>query len=202
MISNPKACLATHTAAQAARLMRHEKVNALPVVDDRVNNRLIGVIRDHDITHRIVAEGLDPNSTLVSDVMSRDPATWERETSGGFSFGTATVALVAGFCLGIGAGLMFVFDPVRGPGRRAVIRGQAVQLRKQSETALNRIVREVENRFTTNAKPESVAERPNPVPAQPDAWELSQLRWSSSARVLASAAGGSLLLLALAKGKH
>jgi CBS domain-containing protein len=52
---------------QAAKLMHRIDAGILPVGD---KDRLVGVITDRDITVRAVAEGKDPKTTLVRDVMS------------------------------------------------------------------------------------------------------------------------------------
>ena len=53
----------------AAELMRDLDVGALPVCNGR---RLLGMLTDRDIAIRAVAEGLAPDSTCVSDVMTPD----------------------------------------------------------------------------------------------------------------------------------
>jgi CBS domain-containing protein len=55
------------TLAEAARMMRTLHVGPLPVCDD---GRIIGVLTDRDITVRATAEGLDPITTPVGDVMT------------------------------------------------------------------------------------------------------------------------------------
>lgn len=51
----------------AAISMREGDFGLLPV---GANDRLVGTITDRDITIRAVAEGKDPNTTTVGDVMS------------------------------------------------------------------------------------------------------------------------------------
>jgi CBS domain-containing protein len=51
----------------AAISMREGDFGLLPV---GANDRLVGTITDRDITIRAVAEGKDPNTTTVADVMS------------------------------------------------------------------------------------------------------------------------------------
>ncbi|RYD80472.1 MAG: CBS domain-containing protein [Verrucomicrobiaceae bacterium] len=59
----------TDTLFEAAKKMRDLDIGVLPVCFD---NRLQGMITDRDITIRAVAEGRDPSSMLVQDVMSPD----------------------------------------------------------------------------------------------------------------------------------
>ena len=54
---------------EVAQIMKDRNIGSLPVADQR---RVAGLITDRDITIRIVAEGRDPSSTRVADVMSRD----------------------------------------------------------------------------------------------------------------------------------
>lgn len=54
---------------RAAQLMQENDIGALPVCQDR---HLLGMVTDRDITVRAVADGLDVDSTCVSDVMSGD----------------------------------------------------------------------------------------------------------------------------------
>ena len=58
--------------ADAARLMRAHKVGAIVVVD---GERLAGIFTERDALFRVVAEGRDPHTTLVADVMTANPTT-------------------------------------------------------------------------------------------------------------------------------
>ncbi len=55
------------TVKEAARQMREKDVGALPVGE---NDRLIGVITDRDITIRAIANGHDPDSITIKQVMT------------------------------------------------------------------------------------------------------------------------------------
>lgn len=56
-----------NTLVEAAGLMREMDVGSLPVCE---GDRLVGMITDRDMAIRAVALGLDPNITVVADVMS------------------------------------------------------------------------------------------------------------------------------------
>ncbi len=64
------------TLQAAARRMREMDIGALPVVDGKA---LAGMVTDRDITVRGVAEGMIPQESLVSDVMT-DDLLWCRDT--------------------------------------------------------------------------------------------------------------------------
>ena len=56
-------------ASLAAGLMREFDVGMIPVCD---GERLLGVVTDRDIAIRLVAEGLNPSTTTVDRVMTRE----------------------------------------------------------------------------------------------------------------------------------
>lgn len=56
-----------NTLVEAAGLMRQLDVGAVPVCED---DRLLGMLTDRDIAIRAVADGRDPNTTSVREVMS------------------------------------------------------------------------------------------------------------------------------------
>lgn len=56
----------------AAQLMAREKIGALPVVRE---GRLIGIFTERDALVRVLARGLEPEKTPVSEVMTADPVT-------------------------------------------------------------------------------------------------------------------------------
>src|SRR6266446_6041572 len=57
------------TIREAAEKMRHLDIGPLPVCD---GDRLVGMLTDRDITVRAVAEGRNPVSTRVREVMTPD----------------------------------------------------------------------------------------------------------------------------------
>ncbi|RJQ81615.1 CBS domain-containing protein [Pseudonocardiaceae bacterium YIM PH 21723] len=62
---------ATDTVAEAARIMRHLDVGALPIRGD--GDRMCGIVTDRDIVLRCVAAGLDPEMTLVKELAEGTP---------------------------------------------------------------------------------------------------------------------------------
>jgi CBS domain-containing protein len=63
------------SALVAARRMESENVGALVVLD--AGKRPTGLVTDRDLALRVVAEGRDPKSVRVSEVMSAHPSTIE-----------------------------------------------------------------------------------------------------------------------------
>lgn len=57
------------TVAEAARTMRDGQVGSVLVVDD---GRLVGILTDRQITHSVTADGRDPRTVSVADVMHEE----------------------------------------------------------------------------------------------------------------------------------
>ena len=70
MTKDPKTCAPTDTVQKAAQLMKTEDVGPIPIVGD--NGKLEGIITDRDIVLKVVAEGRDPKTTKLADVMTTD----------------------------------------------------------------------------------------------------------------------------------
>ena len=58
------------TVAEAARLMKKGRVGAVLVVEE---GRLVGIFTERDALFRVIACGLDPESTPLHEVMTADP---------------------------------------------------------------------------------------------------------------------------------
>jgi CBS domain-containing protein len=75
MTENPTCCTASDSAARAAEIMRSEDVGPVPVVNDHSTKHLVGIVTDRDLAIKVIAEGLNPNSVTLNDIMSRDLVT-------------------------------------------------------------------------------------------------------------------------------
>lgn len=60
------------TVSEAARLMKQNNVGAVPVIG---RGELVGIFSERDIMNRVVAEGLNPQTTTLREVMSPGPLT-------------------------------------------------------------------------------------------------------------------------------
>lgn len=56
----------------AAILMADKRIGAVMVTE---GTRLVGIFSERDVLNRVVAKGLDPDSTMVGAVMTPDPVT-------------------------------------------------------------------------------------------------------------------------------
>ena len=70
MTKEPACCLTTDTAFDAAQLMKSEDVAPIPIVSDKQNRKLEGIVTDRDLALKVVAEGLDPKTTKIEEVMT------------------------------------------------------------------------------------------------------------------------------------
>lgn len=55
------------SVSKAANAMREEDIGALPIAEE---DRLVGVLTDRDIVVRAIANGRDPQSTKIREIMS------------------------------------------------------------------------------------------------------------------------------------
>lgn len=63
---------------EAVAEMNRHRVGSILVLD---NGRLAGIFTERDVLKRVVGAGLDPRTTLVSEVMTRDVITVTPETT-------------------------------------------------------------------------------------------------------------------------
>jgi CBS domain-containing protein len=60
-------------------MMKNEDVGSIPIVESHQTKKLIGIVTDRDLALKVVAEGRDPKSTTVQEVMTRDPVTCQAD---------------------------------------------------------------------------------------------------------------------------
>jgi CBS domain-containing protein len=70
------------TVKEAAQLMAGRTVGAVMVVEDE---RLIGIFTERDAVFRVIARGLDPGTTRLGDVMTKEPRTVDPGKSFGYA---------------------------------------------------------------------------------------------------------------------
>jgi CBS domain-containing protein len=58
-----------NTLTDIALMMKNEDIGVLPAVED---DELIGIVTDRDIVVRAIADGKDPSSTTVAEIVSED----------------------------------------------------------------------------------------------------------------------------------
>lgn len=75
MTDNPVCCVPSDTVQRVASVMKDEDVGCLPVVDEHISGRLVGVITDRDVCCRVTAAGHDPQSTAIEPYITRNVIT-------------------------------------------------------------------------------------------------------------------------------
>ena len=60
------------TVREAVALMAKRRIGAVPVVEE---GRLLGIFTERDAIVRVIAEGRDPDTTRLGDVMTANPDT-------------------------------------------------------------------------------------------------------------------------------
>ena len=79
MTKSPVSALPTDTVVNVAQLMKERDIGPVPIVEDKVSRKLVGIVTDRDLAMKVVAEGRDPNTTLVRDVMTKEVVTCREE---------------------------------------------------------------------------------------------------------------------------
>lgn len=59
-----------HTVLDTVRTMVEFNIGAVPVI---ASGKLVGIFSERDLMRRVVAEGRDPRSTCLAEVMTDDP---------------------------------------------------------------------------------------------------------------------------------
>lgn len=70
------------TVSAAAKLMAKKKVSAVMVVE---GERLVGIVTERDVVHRVIAKERDAATTRLADVMTRELITVSPDESFGYA---------------------------------------------------------------------------------------------------------------------
>jgi len=79
MTAKPSYCTPYWTVEAVAALMDHAGSGAVPVVEDLLNRKVVGIVTDRDLCVRTVAPGQYPAHTWVSACMTARPACCQPE---------------------------------------------------------------------------------------------------------------------------
>jgi len=75
MTKDPIWCLRDESVVQAARLMQSQNIGSIPVVANDLARTLVGIVTYRALALCVVAEGIDPRTISVGDVMTRGVVT-------------------------------------------------------------------------------------------------------------------------------
>src|SRR5436853_2237213 len=70
MTKDPECCVPSDSVMKAAQLMKSEDVGPIPIVEDKEEKKLTGIVTDRDLAIKVVAEARDPKTTQIEEVMS------------------------------------------------------------------------------------------------------------------------------------
>ncbi len=75
MTKDPTCCEPGDSVVKVAQIMKREDVGSVPVVDSKSSRKLVGIVTDRDLVLKVIAEGHDPKTTRVEEVMSKELVT-------------------------------------------------------------------------------------------------------------------------------
>ena len=75
MTKNPECCLPNDNVVKAAQMMKLLNVGPIPIIESDETRKLVGFLTDRDLALKIVAEGRDPKSTKIEEVMTHKVVT-------------------------------------------------------------------------------------------------------------------------------
>jgi CBS domain-containing protein len=70
MTKNPSSCAPSDSAQHVARIMRDQDAGIVPVIDNELSRKVVGVVTDRDLCMNIVAEGRPPHAVSVEECMT------------------------------------------------------------------------------------------------------------------------------------
>ena len=79
MTKKPVCCLPDDTVVMVAKLMKRENIGSIPVVENQITQKVIGIVTDRDLALKIVAEEREAKSTKVEEVMTHKVVTCRAE---------------------------------------------------------------------------------------------------------------------------
>ncbi|HYR91475.1 MAG TPA: CBS domain-containing protein [Terriglobia bacterium] len=71
MTKDPFCCEPMDSAQHTGQLMKERNVGAIPICESMESKRLLGIVTDRDLALRVVAEGRDPKTACIGDVMTQ-----------------------------------------------------------------------------------------------------------------------------------
>jgi CBS-domain-containing membrane protein len=70
MSRDPACCLVSDTAQTVAKIMCDKNIGSMPVVADRKERKLVGMITDRDLCCSVIAKGMDAKTTPIEKLVT------------------------------------------------------------------------------------------------------------------------------------
>jgi CBS domain-containing protein len=67
---DPACCLVSDTAQTVAKIMCDKNIGSMPVVADRKERKLVGMITDRDLCCSVIAKGMDAKTTPIEKLVT------------------------------------------------------------------------------------------------------------------------------------
>jgi CBS domain-containing protein len=71
MTEDVVSCTPENTIFEVAQLMKTEDIGPVLIVDNKRSKTLVGIVTDRDLVLKVIAEGFDPQTKRVGDIMSK-----------------------------------------------------------------------------------------------------------------------------------
>jgi hypothetical protein len=137
MTSTPVTCREDDDVMNAVKSMANHQVRRIPIVD--TVGRLVGIVSQADVARSAQEEQVGEMVEEISQPYGMGEWPEGRYGSSSRSAMSGASALAVGaICVGIGAGLMYMFDPSGGRQRRELARDKASTLVNRSGEAVRR----------------------------------------------------------------
>lgn len=68
-------CYPGDRVAKAAKRMKKNDIGSLPIVENKENKKLVGIITDRDLALKVIGKGRNPKSTKIKKVMTKNVVT-------------------------------------------------------------------------------------------------------------------------------
>lgn len=79
MTANPVHCRPADSAMTVARVMKEEDIGFVAICHSLNHRLLVGVVTDRDIVLTVVARGRDAGGTRMTEIMTLEPVTCQRD---------------------------------------------------------------------------------------------------------------------------
>ncbi len=68
-------CYPGDNVAKAAKKMKKADIGSLPIVENKENKKLTGILTDRDLALKVIGKGRNPKSTKIKKVMTKNVVT-------------------------------------------------------------------------------------------------------------------------------
>src|SRR5438094_9386965 len=75
MSRDPACCVLSDSAQMVAKILCDRNIGSMPVVADQQSRKLVGMITDRDLCCSLIAQGMNPKTTLIEKFITLAPFT-------------------------------------------------------------------------------------------------------------------------------